>query len=154
MVRGFAFVGMLAGLLVLGCQPADQHTEGDSNAAATAEVESAQTDSNQTAKIVIRLGSDSGPLEIESPVTDEMTVLDLMNQARQDGSLAFEYRGSGATVFVQSIQGLANQGAGGHNWIYRVNGQLGDRSIGIARVVAGDQVTWDYGTYEPDEDSE
>lgn len=154
-VRGLAFVWMLAGLFVMGCQPADQdNAEGEPSGVAIAESKPAEVDSNQTAKIVIRLAPDSGPIEIELPVTGEMTVLDLMNQAQREGKLEFEYRGSGATVFVNSIQGLANQGAGGHNWIYRVNGKLGDRSIGVAEIVAGDKITWEFGSYEPGDDSE
>ncbi len=145
---------MLVGIALIGCQSAESNHEPVKQAGQSApQAAGADTHPDQTARLVIRLTPDQGPIEIELPATSEMTVLGLMKRAQQDGTLEFEYRGSGETAFVTSIQGLANQGAGGNNWIYRVNGKLGDRSIGVARIAAGDEVTWEFGAYQADADS-
>src|SRR5262249_51555573 len=38
-------------------------------------------------------------------------------------------QGSGASAFLTSINGVANEGAGRENWTYSVNGQSADRSF-------------------------
>jgi hypothetical protein len=58
-------------------------------------------------------------------------------------------RGKGATLLITEIDGLAGEaaGAGSRNWIYRINGQIGVRSAGIAPVKAGDTVLWSFEAY-------
>lgn len=82
-----------------------------------------------------------------------MTVLDLMQSCKgNDGkALRFEHRGSGATAFLTSIDGVANEsGRGSKAWIFRVNGKLGNRSFGTTELKPGDAVLWHFGKYEPE----
>jgi hypothetical protein len=76
----------------------------------------------------------------------EMTVFDVIS--RFSPSLDVESTGQGEALFVKSIAGQKNLGSAGDNWIYRVNGQLGDRSCGVYPVAAGDEVVWSFGKYE------
>ena len=42
---------------------------------------------------------------------------------------------------------LKNEGGGGRGWTYRVNGKLGDRSLGVFPLKAGDAVLWKFEKY-------
>jgi hypothetical protein len=52
------------------------------------------------------------------------------------------YQGQGAMALLTSIDGVANQGAGGRSWIYQVNGRLGQVSYAVQPLSAGDRVLW------------
>jgi len=77
---------------------------------------------------------------------EEMTVFDALD--RFSPSLNVESTGQGESLFVKSIGGQPNLGASGDNWIYRVNGKLGDRSCGLYQVSPGDEIVWSFGKYE------
>lgn len=77
-------------------------------------------------------------------------VFDVMQAAmRHPRGIRAKYRGKGETLLVTEIDGLKSEaaGAGSRNWIFRVNGQLGQRSAGISPVKAGDTVLWSFETY-------
>jgi hypothetical protein len=77
-----------------------------------------------------------------------MTVLDVVRVAeKHPHGITAEVRSSGATAFLTKIDDVANSGSG-KNWVYRVNGKLGDRSIGIHKLQAGDAVLWRFQEYE------
>jgi hypothetical protein len=80
------------------------------------------------------------------PWQTEMTVFDVIS--RFSPALGVESTGQGESLFVKSIAGQKNLGSAGDNWIYRVNGQLGDRSCAVYPVSAGDEVVWSFGKYE------
>ncbi len=74
-----------------------------------------------------------------------MTVGDLMlemSQATED--LHFEKQGGGEMTMLVKLDGVANEGAGGRNWIYSVNGERADRSYAIYPLRAGDRVLWEF----------
>ena len=76
-----------------------------------------------------------------------MTVLDAMNDAKKHArGIKFQYRGKGQTAFLTQIADLKNEGRG-RNWIFRVNGKLGEASFGVARLKAGDAILWKFGKY-------
>ena len=75
------------------------------------------------------------------------TVFDMI-----DRTLTVVSRGNGKNVFVQSLNGVENEGAGGDNWVYFVDDQLADRGCGDWRLTAGQQVRWRFGAYNPDSD--
>jgi hypothetical protein len=77
------------------------------------------------------------------------TVLDCLLELRRQQRLTFHHVGSQGSAFVQSIDGLENGGAAGDNWVFRVNGQLGQTSCGLAVLKSGDQLNWRYGKYDP-----
>lgn len=80
---------------------------------------------------------------------ESMTVLDALEaaSARQRG-IVVQVRGSGEMAMVTSIDGQTNQGDEGRNWIYRVNGELADKSCGVYEVRPDDVIMWTFGTYE------
>lgn len=61
--------------------------------------------------------------------------------------LEVESRGDGSTRFVTAIGGIQNEGAGKDNWVFRVDGKLGDRSSGIQVVQDGQKLVWSMGVY-------
>ncbi len=62
-----------------------------------------------------------------------------------------EFVGKGETCFVKSINGVANGGAPGPNWTYRVNDTLSKQSAGAYVLNDGDTVLWKLGGYDPDD---
>jgi hypothetical protein len=78
--------------------------------------------------------------------SEGMTVFDVMQGFSP--SLDVISTGQGESLFVKSIAGQANLGASGDNWIYRVNGELGDRSCGVYPVSPGDEIVWSFGKYQ------
>jgi hypothetical protein len=78
------------------------------------------------------------------------TVFDVMQAAmRHPRGIRVKYRGKRETLLVTEIDGLQSEaaGAGSRNWIFRINGQLGQRSAGISPLKAGDTVLWRFETY-------
>lgn len=54
-------------------------------------------------------------------------------------------RGKEDTLLVMEIDGQANEGGtSSRNWIFRVDGELGEQSAGITPVEAGDVIEWRY----------
>jgi hypothetical protein len=101
----------------------------------------------QTVKLVINYGDGVQKHFTALAWREGMTVLDAMKLAREHArGIKFEYSGSGASAFLSAIDGVGNEG-GGRNWIYRVNGSLGDRSFGSKALSSGDEVSWTFGTY-------
>jgi hypothetical protein len=80
--------------------------------------------------------------------TSSMTVLDAMRlAAKHPRGIEFRQRGKGATAILTQIDDLKNEGARQRNWIYRVNGKLGDRSFGVFQLQPEDTVLWRFETY-------
>jgi hypothetical protein len=85
---------------------------------------------------------------VSIPWKDEMTVIDAMEFAAQHPrGIRFECRGRDATALLLQIDDLRNQGGSGLNWIYRVNGKLGDRSLATFRLQPGDAILWKFDEY-------
>lgn len=84
-------------------------------------------------------------LEVEWKPGD--TVYSVMIRARDAGRLTFAAAGAGETVFVKAIADVENEGAGGDNWVFRINDQLGNSSCGVVTVAANDRITWRLGSY-------
>ena len=64
--------------------------------------------------------------------------------AKHPRGIKLEHSGSGETTFIKAIDDAANEGQGGRNWRYSVNGESGRVSAGIAELKAGDQILWRY----------
>jgi hypothetical protein len=75
-----------------------------------------------------------------------MTVGDAMTSAArasdEDEPIKFAQQGTVASAFLTELDGIANEGAGGRNWTYQVNGQRADRSFAVCELRPGDQVLW------------
>ena len=77
----------------------------------------------------------------------QMTVFGLLQAAgAHPHGISLKYRGKGATLFVEQIDDLKNEGRG-RNWIFRVNNRLADRSCDAQTVNPGDTVLWRFGEY-------
>lgn len=77
-----------------------------------------------------------------------MTVLDVLQAAKQHPrGIQFVYRGQGDTAFLTQIDDLKNEGRG-RNWIFSVNGQLGERSFAVTELKASDRVLWKFTQYK------
>jgi hypothetical protein len=60
-------------------------------------------------------------------------------------NLAVQQKGSGATAFLVSIDGVANDDNAGRYWLYSVNGKIADRSFAIYKLEPNDHVLWTFG---------
>jgi len=79
------------------------------------------------------------------PWQAEMTVADLLEAAREfRPGIEFTQIGSGEVGFLRSLDGLANEGAGGRNWLYRVNHQHGHVSFCVEKIDSGEHVLWSF----------
>lgn len=76
-----------------------------------------------------------------------MTVLDAMTKMRaHPRGVKFEYTGSGELAFLTQIDGIKNQGEG-RNWLFEVNGKLGDKSFGAVVVEPSAEIVWKFENY-------
>lgn len=151
-----ALIGVTLGVIgvFLGCEPSVTPTPKTianppiSNEPTAADP--APSAPNQPVEKVVRVkiqrGDGAEVLEGTVPWTEGMTVFDALSGVSPP--IAVESTGQGEALFVKSIAGQANLGSAGDNWIYRVNGQLGDCSSGIYELEAGDEVLWSFGKYE------
>jgi len=75
----------------------------------------------------------------------EMTAADLLEEASKfRPGVAFEQIGDGASGFLKSLDGLANQGVGGRNWIYQVDGELAEHSFCLEKLQPGEHILWTF----------
>jgi len=77
----------------------------------------------------------------------DFTVIGVLEAAeRHPRGVVFQSRGSGALAFVESIDGVANQGGGkqSKNWRFYLNGQLAKQGAGAQKVDGGDRVLWKF----------
>jgi hypothetical protein len=79
-----------------------------------------------------------------------MTAFSLLELLAAEGQLHVSHRGHGNQTLVTAIDGLENQWGAGDNWIFTVNGRLGDRSSAVFELRPGDRVVWRFGKYAPD----
>jgi hypothetical protein len=105
----------------------------------------ASAQEKHTVKVFIDFGDGFEKRYAALPWREGMTVLDAMQQAsRHPHGIEFEHTGEGKTAFLTAIDDAANEGQDGRNWIYYVNQDRGDRSIGAKRLSINDVVRWKY----------
>ncbi len=79
------------------------------------------------------------------PYRIEMTVVDLLAAARDfRPGITFTQVGTGESGFLRSLDGLANQGAEGRNWLYQVDGQHAHASFCLEKVGPGGHILWKF----------
>ncbi len=101
-----------------------------------------------TVSLVIDFGDGAQKVYPAIPWKQGMKGSDLLEFARQHRhGIQIKSRGSGARTLLLKIDDLANEGSGGKNWIFRVNGELGDRSYAVTDVAAKDRILWKFDTY-------
>ena len=99
-------------------------------------------------KLVIDYGDGSERHFTALPWKEGLTVLEATKIAeKHPRGISTKIRGSGSTAFLTQIDDVANEG-NGRNWVFRVNGKLGDRSSGIYKIDDGDTILWRFQKYE------
>jgi hypothetical protein len=84
---------------------------------------------------------------IDVPIQSDDTVLSILKEITREKGIQMEYRGSGAAAYVEGIDNVYEFDQGPKSgWMFRVNGNFGDRSCGSYAVHAGDVIQWLYST--------
>jgi hypothetical protein len=98
-------------------------------------------------EVEIDFRNSTPPLLGKVTLEKEQTAFAALESFARQKELKVTSKGNGETTFVMGIGEVANQGAGGINWTYWVNGKLGDRSSGVFSLKPGDKVSWIFGKY-------
>ena len=129
-------------LALLACSPVVGG--GQSRAEPPKEPEAAK----ETIKLAIDYGDGVQKQFTTLPWTKDMTVLAALEAAaKHPRGIKFAHQGKGETLLVTAIDELKNEGRG-RNWLYEINGKLGDRSCAVMPIKAGDSVLWRFGKYQ------
>lgn len=140
---------LLGGLGAGGCDRAPQPNQLPAQAPAAKPTPTGDQPAATSLEIPVVVDFRNGQPALEGTVqlpADATAFAALQAFAAQSG-FEVQSRGTGETIFVIAIRDVANQGAKGDNWTYRVNGQLGDRSAGIYQLKPGDKLAWIFGKY-------
>ncbi len=99
----------------------------------------------QTVSLSIDFGNGATKEFAALPWRAEMTVAELLEVARDyRPGIEFTQIGAGTSGFLGSLDRLANEGAGGRNWIYQVDGQHAHTSFCLEKLVPGRHVLWTF----------
>ncbi len=89
------------------------------------------------------IGTILNTVEVERSESDH--VLDILKRVTKENKIQMEYRGMGATAYVEGIQNLYEFDRGsGSGWMYSINGKFPNKSAGIWPVEQGDHIQWLY----------
>lgn len=77
-----------------------------------------------------------------------MTALEALESAPEDWRGPVDRTNSGINAFVEAIGGVENEGPGGRNWQYYVNGERAAVGAGARRLADGDRVLWKFAPQE------
>jgi Domain of unknown function (DUF4430) len=114
-------------------------------------VESVQETGTEQSIATIRISKDFGHETVhfaQVPVKEGDTVMDILKNSGT--TITTSYNGG----FVESIAGIASQFRSGDatskkvDWFYYVNGQMAEVGAAEYPVFPGDQILWDYHTWE------
>jgi len=95
----------------------------------------------KTVLLTINFGDGRPLLNESSDWHKGMTVGELLNA---EPKISFATQGTGAAAFLTELNGIANEGAGGRNWVYSVNGTRADRSFAVYELRPNDHVLWTF----------
>ena len=80
-------------------------------------------------------------LDMYSEIGKNSSVFDLLKKSFDDAKIRFTYNGNGASVYIKSIDGLAEKTNGANSgWLYTVNGNIPDESCGAVRLKEDDEI--------------
>ncbi len=83
------------------------------------------------------------PTSIELQKNDD--VLDVLKRVAKSNRIPLDARGSGMLSYVEGIANLYEFDRGaGSGWLFRINGQLAEKSAGAVKLEKGDVVEWIY----------
>jgi hypothetical protein len=87
--------------------------------------------------------------KIAWPAKRKGTVADVLMVAEQHArGIQITARGKQDTRFLEAIDGLHNEGAGGRNWMFLVNGKLAQASFATTNVESGTDILWEFRTFQ------
>ncbi len=99
----------------------------------------------QTVSMTIDFGNGARREFAALAYRDGMTVGDLMRQARDfRPQIRFALKGEGEMSFLTSLENVANEGGGGRNWLYSVDGKTGETSFEVCPLTPGAAVLWEF----------
>ncbi len=134
----------LAILLAVGCE----RSAGNSGTSSVAPAPPSASAADSIAVTChIHFPGGRGDISSGLKLPGSANVFDALKMAADQHSIDLQFRGADATLFVTAIGGTENGGAGGDNWVYRVDGELGDRSAGVFELKNGQKVEWSFGVY-------
>lgn len=97
--------------------------------------------------ITIKADAETGVILKATKVSIEEgdTVLELLKKVTKQNRIQMEYRGSGATAYIEGIQNLYEFDKGPKSgWMYSVNGVFMKKGAGTTEVKSGDKIEWAY----------
>lgn len=101
----------------------------------------------------IDFGKFGNEINLLVPCYENSTVLSVISSAARNREIeGVKWHGSGETAFLTAINGVENQKSNGDNWVYRVNGKLGDSGCDVFCVKPDDVIVWSFGKYSPESD--
>jgi hypothetical protein len=107
----------------------------------TASTDRGQAQPLQIVLLTINFGDGRPLLNESSDWHEAMTVGDLLNT---EPRISFVTQGTGAAAFLTQLNGVTNEGTGGRNWVYSVNGKRADRSFAVYELRPNDHVLWTF----------
>jgi Domain of unknown function (DUF4430) len=116
--------------------------EGRQNAGDGAAREAAEGANRKTVSLAIDYGDGRREVYPSLDWHEGMMVAELFGRA---SGIAVTLKGAGQGAFLTAIDGVANEGAEGKNWMYEVNEKSGDRSFAVYELRPGDRVLWTFG---------
>lgn len=123
-------------LVLLGCSPQPSTNPGANPPA--------ESERDGKVMVLIRFPGSEEPREIEVQMRDGETIRQVMERIVDPQP---KMQGSGAMTLLTGIG--TQESSGSEGWTYRVNGQWGDRSIGVYELHPGDRIEWYFGAYDP-----
>ena len=100
-------------------------------------------------EIIIKHPADGSITKIQSGVIDKaLPVLRILSDLKQAGKLKYVGSGKANQILIESINGTANEGARGKNWMYALNGSLANQGVATQQAKPGDKITWCFIKYE------
>ena len=98
----------------------------------------------ESVRVTIR-GIDSIIEDVEVVYKEGLDAFDVLKSVCNQKGISLETTGKGITVYVSSINGLAEMEYGPMSgWKYKVNGQMYSKGAGQYLVKSGDHVEWFY----------
>lgn len=99
------------------------------------------------ATIAIKADAETGVIlkATKVSINEGDTVLDVLKKVTKQNRIQMEYRGSGATAYIEGIQNLYEFDKGPKSgWMYSVNGAFMKKGAGTTKVKPGDKIEWAY----------
>ncbi|HHW36512.1 MAG TPA: DUF4430 domain-containing protein [Bacillales bacterium] len=97
--------------------------------------------------IAIRADAETGVIlkATKVSINEGDTVLDVLKKVTKQNRIQMEYRGTGATAYIEGIQNLYEFDKGPKSgWMYSVNGTFMKKGAGTTEVKPGDKIEWAY----------